>query len=366
MDIGVLITGVGSGSTGEQVYKALRHGRRPYRIVVANVHPDNTVVAGGAPRARLPPADHDEYLEALAAVTNASSSSFIVPGSDPELWRIASRRRELAALTEAIPLVNGQATIATCRDKEATALAIQRAGCSAPVTLDCSTVEAAKGAVEANTLRYPVVIKPKHGGGGSANVYLAQDATELLFFAQYVLAQGVPLLIQEYVGDTTNEFTVGVLHYPNGALAGSFALRRDLTTLLSSRLRIPNRTGRADLGPWLAISSGFSQGTTDDFPDVRAAAEAVASAVDSTGPLNVQGRLVGSRFYVFEVNPRFSGTEAMRAMAGWNAPEALIDWHLGVPTALSDYRPQARTFIRSLAEYAIPDGDLREPSSTPL
>ena len=62
----------------------------------------------------------------------------------------------------------------------------------------------------------------------------------------------------------------------------------------------------------------------DDFPVVLAAAERIAIALKSTGPLNLQGRLVGSDFLVYEINPRFSGSEAMRAMAGWNGPEALI------------------------------------------
>ena len=42
----------------------------------------------------------------------------------------------------------------------------------------------------------------------------------------------------------------------------------------------------------------------------------------------------------------------MRAMAGWNAPEALIDWHLGVELAMRSYHPRRMRFIRGLVEYA--------------
>jgi len=61
---------------------------------------------------------------------------------------------------------------------------------------------------------------------------------------------------------------------------------------------------------------------------------------------------VGSDFLAFEINPRFSGTTAMRAMAGWNAPEALIDWHLGVEPAMRSYHPRRVRFVRGLVEYA--------------
>jgi hypothetical protein len=56
---------------------------------------------------------------------------------------------------------------------------------------------------------------------------------------------------------------------------------------------------------------------------------------------------------VFEVNPRFSGTEAMRAMAGWNGPEALVDWHLGAPVGLAGFRATPCTFVRTLVEHRL-------------
>ncbi|HEY6098755.1 MAG TPA: ATP-grasp domain-containing protein, partial [Anaeromyxobacter sp.] len=242
--------------------------------------------------------------------------------------------------------------IATCSDKGETAEAVARAGLRAPRTARCATLEAVVAAVGDGAIPYPVVLKPR-SGGGSADVFVAQDEEELRFHAKRLLAGGGPVVVQEYVGDPDHEFTVGVLHTPDGALVGSIALRRELSSLLSVRSRAPNRTGRAELGPELVISSGFTQGHVDDFPVVRAQAERLATALGSRGPVNVQGRLVGGDLVVFEVNPRFSGTEAMRAMAGWNAPEALVDWHLRIPSALAGFRARRMTFIRTLVEHRL-------------
>jgi carbamoyl-phosphate synthase large subunit len=352
MGIGVLITGVGSCSTGEQVYKALGHGRRRYRVTVANVDLERSVVAQGARRIVLPPASEPGYIEALAAAANAAGASFIVPGSDSELLVVAEHREELARLTPAVPLVNDAAIIRACQDKSATGAALARAGLRAPRTARCESAASVAAAVASEELSYPLVVKPRRGGG-SANVYVAQDEKELGFFAERAARGGGAPIVQEYVGSPEHEYTVGVLHYPDGRLAGSIALRRDLTSLLSTRVRTQNRTRRAELGPELVISSGFTQGTVDDFPEVRAAAEQVATALGSRGPLNVQGRLVGSELVVFEVNPRFSGSEAMRAMAGWNAVEALIEWHLGLPSALEAFRARPCTFIRTLVEHLV-------------
>lgn len=350
-EIGILVTGVGAGSTGEQVVKALRRGRRRYRIAAGNVDPARTVVVDGVERVRLPPAAEPGYLEALAAAANRLGASFLVPGTDAELARIVSGREALARLTAAIPLVNDARVVATCSDKGETARAVARAGLRAPRTAECASVEGAVAAAGPGGIPYPVVLKPRRGGG-SADVWVAQDEEELRFHAARVLRGGAAVL-QEYAGDPLHEFTVGVLHAPDGRLLGSIALRRELSSLLSVRSRAPNRTGRAELGPELVVSSGFTQGHVDDFPAVRAQAERLAAALGSRGPLNVQGRLVGEALVVFEVNPRFSGTEAMRAMAGWNGPEALVDHHLGAEDRLAGFRARPRTFVRTLAEHEL-------------
>lgn len=355
MDLTVLITGVGGGSTGEQVWKALSLGARPYHLVAANVDPSRAVVAPVAARVALPPASDPGYLRALARAANQAGARFVVPGSDPELARVVEGREELAGLTAAVPLANGAATVALCGDKGASAAAIAQAGLRSPRTVDCEdparAVEAAAGA----GIPFPVVVKPRRSSGGSVDVFLAQDPDELRFFARWVHRNraSAALLLQEYVGTPEDEYTVGVLSWPDGTIAGSFALRRELTSVLSTRLRVPNRTGRGELGPHLAISTGFTQGTVDAFPEVRAAAERIAAAVGSTGPLNVQGRLVDGELVVFEINPRFSGTEAMRAMAGWNQPEALLEWHLGLPPRLRGWRAPRATFVRTLSEHEL-------------
>lgn len=352
MDISVLVTGVGSITTGEQIYRALLSGRRRYRIAVANVELRRMMVADDVVKVVLPTADHPDYVAELAAAANRLGAAFIFPGSDAELVRVAADRDVLAGLTRAVPIANNATVVGTCLDKQATVCAIQRAGLAVPATVECPTPAAALEAVESGRLRYPVVVKPQSGSAGSANVFVAQDHAELEFFIRFALYNVRSLILQEYVGTSDHEYSASVLHYPDGTLAGTCVARRYLTDRyrLSTVLRTPNRTGRAELGPWLVISSGHSQGDIDDYPEVRAAAERVAAELHSTGPLNVQGRLAGSEFYVFEVNPRFSGSTGLRAMAGHNGPEMMIDWHLREQAHLPPRIARAY-FIRGLRDY---------------
>jgi carbamoyl-phosphate synthase large subunit len=128
-------------------------------------------------------------------------------------------------------------------------------------------------------------------------------------------------MVQRYVGTGNDEYTVGVLTSFEGELLGSIALRRRLTGALSTHSRLKNYS--RDSEP-LVISTGISQGVIDDFPEVRRYAETVALALGSRGPINVQCRLTEEGMRVFEINPRFSGTESLRALAGYNAPDTLV------------------------------------------
>ena len=174
----------------------------------------------------------------------------------------------------------------------------------------------------------PAVLKPSVGGGGSMNLFLAQTRAELDTFGRYLLGLYPEFIVQEYVGTPETEYTVGVLHTMDGEYVNSIAIRRHLGAAISSRIRVPNISGRADLGPTLVISSGFSHGDIGRFPEVTAASERIAKALGARGAVNVQCRLVDGEIYVFEINPRFSGTTSLRSMVGYNEPDVLIRHHV--------------------------------------
>jgi len=121
---------------------------------------------------------------------------------------------------------------------------------------------------------------------------------------------------------------VGVLSSMDGELINSIAVKRMILTSLSNRIKAPNRTGKAELGKTLAISSGVSQGEIGVFREVTAPCEEIAARLGSRGAINIQCRYVDGEVYVFEINPRFSGTTSLRAMVGYNEPDILIRKHL--------------------------------------
>ncbi len=354
-DVTVLVTGVGGAAVGNQVLKALRLAERKCRLVAADASQENLKLAEVELAYVLPAASDPRYLDEIVQICRREQVQVVIPGSEPELKLLIRFREHLRSLGILL-LTNDRQVIDLCTDKMATYRFLTDHGFPAP-----RSVLVEKEADITMPADFPLILKPARDSGGSRNVFIAQEEDELLFFARYLLRNTDAVLIQEYVGTPEDEYTVGILSGLDGELLGSIALRRLLSDALSTRLTVPNRTGRNDLGSRLVISSGFSHGTIQDFSEVRKKCEEMAAALGSRGPLNVQCRVVGGALIPFEFNPRFSGSTSIRALVDFNEPDLLIRrelWGEKCP------RPQFKNgvILRSLKENRIgtPDDRIAE------
>ena len=179
--------------------------------------------------------------------------------------------------------------------------------------------------------------------GGSRFTFLAEDEKEARFFVKYVADRGSAVVLQEYIKAEVGEFTVGVLSDPSGDVLGSIALKRQLDNRLSYQMKYDDRV----------ISSGISQGYIDSFDQIRKQCEKLAKLIGSRWSLNIQGRVIDDTFIPFEINPRHSGTTYLRALAGFNEPDILLQYclhnRLVVPKVI---RPGY--YLRSLSEMRLP------------
>lgn len=317
--IKVLITGVGGGSVGVQVMDALKMSKLGYFIVATNSEPNKTGLYEADKGYLIPSARDKKYLPQLLKICQKEKIRVIIPGSEPEL-AIISADREVFEKNKVLPLINSREVIEICQDKFKTMEFLKNNGLLFPRFAVLKSPKLPAG------LKYPLVIKPAKGSGGSRNVQIIQNNTDLEFSWRYFTKQGLTPLVQEYIGSAREEYTVGVLADLEGHLIGSIALKREVSGNLSTALQIKDRReGQRDL---LTISSGVSQGFVEDYPIVRKYAEKIAKTLVSRGPLNIQCRKVGSKIYTMEINPRFSGTSSIRALLGFNEPDILIRKYL--------------------------------------
>ena len=349
--IRVLVTAIGGGGHGDQILKALLlapTGR--YQIFGADANPHCPQAALVERFMSLPLASDSEYMTALLRACNELGVQALFHGCEPELRLFAANRKKIMDAGIFLP-INDTALIQLCMDKAKTNKRLAELGFPTPRYVNV-TSEVEFEAID----WFPVVVKPAIGGGGSANVFIAQDMKELKALATYLGLGGVTsgFMIQEYVGTPDQEFTVGVLHDLDGRYVNAIAVKRHLNSGLSVRTSVTNRTGRKELGPRLVISSGVSQGDIGRYEEITKQCREIADRLGSCGPLNLQCRFVGGKVHVFEINPRFSGTTSLRAMTGLNEPDLLLRRHLLGEEIGQDAHYQEGTILRSLTETLRP------------
>lgn len=345
-----LVTAIGGGGFGEQILKALRLADSDrYEIVGADAQQNCPQFDWVDIAAILPRVSQESYLDAVFSLCERYDVRGIFPGCEPELKFFSANRQAFA--DRGITLfICSQHVIKNCLDKARTNALLQGLGFEPP-----RYVKVTNRAELSSIDWFPVIVKPAVGAGGSANCFIAQSASELLSLYDYINhgEDAGNFIVQEYVGTPDQEYSVGVLHDLDGNYINAIALRRVLSGQLNIRTSVPNRMDKPELGSNLVISSGISHGYVGRFPQVTEPCAAIAKAMGVTGVVNIQCRLVDGEVKVFEINPRFSGTTSIRAMAGYNEPDVLIRRHLFSEIIPESFPYDEILVLRGLVEYRI-------------
>ena len=316
-EVCVLVAGVGGGGTGMELIKSFKMATNPYKIIATDIWEQSFGLFESPYRYLIPPANSENYIDSLIKICKNENVQAIATGSEPELKQVSKHAKQFEEFGIKL-LLNPWKVIELCTDKFKLMNFLESNNILCPKHFLFENDEDLKK-IES----YPVVIKPRIGGG-SQNVFLAQDLEESLFFSNYLKKYGHQPVIQEYLGNHEEEYTIGILYADNGKLVTSIAMKRILGSGLSTRQTIMNpKTTKKYL-----ISSGISQGLIDDFKDIRKMAEKIASSLKACGPVNIQCRKTDKGIIPFEINPRFSGTTSARSLVGFNEPDIFCRYKL--------------------------------------
>lgn len=314
--IRVLVTGSGgAGTLGREIVKSFLMLPDTYEIIATNSNPLDLCINNEIKTFKTPSSSSPDYLEKLLKICKEEKIQAVAPGSEPET-EIISKNFSNFSEENIIPLTNRYDLVKLCNDKLSLSEFLISKGIKSPKTFSLDEIS------KKDFSTYPLLIKPTIGSG-SRNVFVAQNFDEVSFFTRYLIKQKIKPIIQEYISGTDNEFSIGILYCEDGKLKTSIAMRRNLHSGISTRSVIKSKQNES-----LIISSGISQGYFDDFPEIRRKAEDIASVLNSDGPINIQCRLKDDELYVFEINPRFSGTTSARALLGCNEPDILTKFRM--------------------------------------
>lgn len=338
-NIKVMIAGIGGASLGTEIRKSLclAGGYEIYGCDVSRTA-YGLYEQGFASTWRV---SQDDYVASVLNTCLASGAGFLIPGGEQPMTLLGAASDTLAAAGIRL-LANTPEVISLYSDKDKTFQRLAGFGIPTPLT---TVVNCRNDLVR---IGLPCIVKPATGTGGSTAVFFAVNADEAMNYADFIRRTGSTPVAQEYVDDREGEFTIGVLSLPDKRVAGSIALRRVLDAKLSVAYR-----GRGGL-----ISSGYSQGHIGEYRDLCRQAEKIAEAIGSRGPINIQGRIREGVLLPFEINPRFSASTYLRAMAGFNEVDILIKFLVsGVTPQPPSIKPG--WYLRSLSEQYVPDVNLK-------
>ena len=314
--IRVLVTGSGgAGTLGREITKSFLMLPDTYEIIATNSNPVDLSLNNDVKIRKIPDSLSSNYIEQLLKICKEEKIQAIAPGSEPET-ELISKNSKIFSEENIVTLTNRYELVKLCNDKLSLSKFLISKGIKSPRIFSIEEIN------QQGFSNYPLLIKPTVGSG-SRNVFVAQNYEEASFFIKYLINQNTVPLIQEYISGIDNEFSIGILYCNGGELTTSIAMRRSFSSGLSTRSVIKSNQNES-----LIVSSGISQGFFDNFPDIRKQSENIASMLNSDGPINIQCRIKNNELYVFEINPRFSGTTSARALVGCNEPDIFTKFRI--------------------------------------
>lgn len=333
----VLIVGIAGASLGTEIYKCLVSSEA-YEIFGCDI----SALAYGLYEdgfSKVFCTDKSNYVKNIIEICINNKIDLIIPGAEEPTLLLAAQKK-LFAQTGLILASNDPDVIKLCTDKILCFDFLANMDIRVPLFATENNYN------EVFSAGIPCIVKPATGSGGSSFVFLAKNKKEASIYIEYLIRNNQRPMVQEYIPHEEGEFTIGTLVL--GERIGSIALKR----IFNSKLSILHKS---KIG---LISTGYSQGLIDDFTNIRQTCEKIAKKLGSKGPLNIQGRVKEGTFIPFEINPRFSASTYLRAMAGFNEIDLYIKFLLGEKVDIPK-KIQHGYYLRSLTEKYINNENLK-------
>ena len=323
----VLITGIG-GNVGQGVLKALRAGENTYHIVGIDMEPLAAGFSLVDKYYQTPRTGDPAFQNVLEAIAREEDPEAVYVCSPSELEWFAGNKEELESKLEFTVFVNPLSVVRIGSDKLKTAEFLRDAGFCFPETVLASDDIGIERLIAKHG--FSLIAKPRTGFS-SRNVFLVDSREKIRAAATLV----PDLIVQRYLPDDDSEYTAATLSGADRKVRALIVLRRDL---------IQGTTYRTEL---------------IEDPEFDRQVIEIVEALGAVGPCNLQFRVIDGMVYVFEINPRFSGTSGIRYLYGFNDCELAFDL-LRLGAEVSQPELNKAVVLRYWNEICIPDAGFED------
>jgi carbamoyl-phosphate synthase large subunit len=311
----VLVTGVGGGA-GQSILKALR-GANYLDVLAVDSSPLAAGLYFGYKSVVGLEALHPDYISDLLEICMQNEIQYVFPGHDVELKVLASAT-QIFLMNGIKIIISSPKVIEICDDKLATANFLADAGFNFPKT---------QSFIEYEWDGKSVILKPQWGGARSKKTYLARDVDEYKKFSSFIDPQNC--VVQEFING--DEYTCGSVFFED-----------NLVCVISMKRELRN----GDTYKAFSLKSN----------SINNYVNAVLQELKPFGACNVQLKLQDGEPYIFEINPRCSGTTAARALVGLNEPDIILKYLESGEIPIINY--EEKTILRYWNEIVIDNNEV--------
>jgi carbamoyl-phosphate synthase large subunit len=276
----------------------------------------------------VPIARNLDYLPALRSICAQEKIDLIYGGTEHEIFRLSELKNEPGFEDKVVALPLNIVEITT--DKWLTAQFFERRSLPAPRSCLYSNIKDWLPKVS-----FPLLMKPRVSSA-SRNIFVVNSLEEM---EDRRFDHPEAIVVQEYIGTTEDEYTVGCYLDKIDLRFHCIVMKRKLSK----------------------DGASISGQVVKDEKVERYCAKIMAALEQEGlvwGPANVQLRYHQGEPLCFEINGRFSSTEAPRAALGFNAVEASIT-NLIEKKPYTAFKPETGArFLRYYEEVYFDNSDI--------
>lgn len=321
--VNVLLLGMG-GNVSQGILKAIRLSKLKCNIVGACISEDSPGLYMCDKAYISPYANSEEFIPWLNNLCNLEKIDIILTGVEEIIFSIAKNISEIENKTSAKFISSSLDKLAIGRDKLKTCEWLRENGFEYPDFAESKDYRNVLKLYEKHG--FPLIGKPRDGKG-SRGVVIIDNEEKLKFVSNLE-----NYVIQEYIGNPNEEYTVGCYCSKLGELIEIIIMHRILKDGTTSKaIVIENK-------------------------DIYVYAKGICEAFKPKGPLNIQLRIDKcGKPVCFELNVRFSGTTPIRSNFGYNDVIAQIYEYVLEEDIYGLFDIKKGTAYRYLEEIYIPE-----------
>ena len=278
--LNILVTAVG-GDIGGNIVNILSQQKEVQLSIVGTDLKDNVFVIDKIDKFyQINRIDDPSFDQQILQIIEENHIDIIIPVSENEIiW--FNENRELFKHLNLEILINNPKIVNTFLNKLDTSTELTKIDVLTPKTFLFSKYT--------NQLKFPLILKSVYSIS-SKDIYIIANQNQFDYL-KISIENHNDYIIQQYIGSIDDEYTTTVYKDKNRFEVITF--KRKLTGGMTSFATIANEEVLVEY------------------------AKKIAESFDLDGSINIQSRKVDNKFYIFEINPRFSSTVFVRDHFGF-------------------------------------------------